>query len=114
MRSGSELPQHLFPSRILIILHLSTLQGANGVIMRSAGSSRSWGGRPTPRPRGAGETSALAVRALRHLREANRRRWPSEGRRFRQGVVGQVVQCRPLTGALAIHGGSQKDARLQP
>lgn len=31
--AGSELPQHLFPSRILIILHLSTLQGANGVIM---------------------------------------------------------------------------------
>lgn len=39
--AGSELPQHLFPSRILIILHLSTLQGANGVIMRSAGSSGS-------------------------------------------------------------------------
>lgn len=33
--AGSELPQHLFPSRILIILHLSTLQGANGVIMQS-------------------------------------------------------------------------------
>lgn len=57
--AGSELPQHLFPSRILIILHLSTLQGANGVIMRSAGSSVREGApsmaHPSqPQPRGQG------------------------------------------------------------
>lgn len=114
MRSGSELPQHLFPSRILIILHLSTLQGANGVIMRSAGSNRSWGGRPTPRLRGAGDSGlrplALAIRPLSDLLEANRQWCPSE--EWRQGVVGQMLQCRQITGALVIQSRNQ-EARLQ-
>jgi hypothetical protein len=55
MCSGSELPQHLFPSRILIILHLSALQGANGVIMQALGvTSREGvpGTRPFPPRRG--------------------------------------------------------------
>lgn len=116
MRSGSELPQHLFPSRILIILHLSTLQGANGVIMLSAGSNRSWGGRPTPRLRGAGDSGlrplALAIRPFSDLLEANRQWCPSEGWRFRPGVVGQMLQCRQITGALVIQSRNQ-EARLQ-
>lgn len=94
MRSGSELPQHLFPSRILIILHLSTLQGANGVIMLQRGEQpllgrEAYAPPSRRRPRGMLRPLPWLSAASATCRRSTDNGGLQKGGRFRQGLVRQ-------------------------